>query len=544
MTEAAPKGLALIHMGLGNRKTAAMFAFGLAAGLPFTLLLGTLNAWLAEAKINLATIGLLSWIGLIAAFKFLWSPVVDRLRLPLLERFGRRKSWLLLCQAVLVATFLTLSVSDPATAIGWFALVAVIGAFAAATQDTVIDAWRIDVADERATLGILSSIYQLGYRIATLIGGALALVLADAITWPMVYAVMGALMAALLVATVFAPDTPRPVIERAVGGAVGPSTRDKRTGLIIVGLCWGWAIITIGAFMVRVLNVAPGETPPSVGDFTRLTGPWIIVVTVVVPALVAAWLNRQAQLAEWLGWNRDGAAAPTPGVIEHGYRALILPLSELVGRLGFGAIIVLGLILSYRLCDSIWGPFAYPFYLEELQYTNAEVAFASKIFGVGMTILGVSLGGISFAVLGRMPTLLIGVIVAAASNLLYADLASGSPVIDAVAGATGLLNLGVDARMMRLMIAISGENIAGGLAGAAFVAYLSSIASKEHSAVQYALLSSLTLLVGSLGRAGLGEAVERMGYAPVFRFTAALGLVAIVFVLLEWVRWRRELKKG
>ncbi len=544
MTEAAPKGLALIRMGLGNRKTAAMFAFGLAAGLPFTLLLGTLNAWLAEAKINLATIGLLSWIGLIAAFKFLWSPVVDRLRLPLLERFGRRKSWLLLCQGALVATFLTLSISDPAVAIGWFALVAVIGAFAAATQDTVIDAWRIDVADERATLGILSSIYQLGYRLATLIGGALALVLADAITWPMVYAVMGLFMAALLVATLFAPDTPRPVVEQAVEGAIGPSARDKRTGLIIVGLCWGWAILTIGAFMVRVLNVAPGETPPSVGDFTRLTGPWIIVITVVVPALVAAWLNRQAQLAEWLGWNRDGAAAPTSGFIEHGYRALILPLSELVGRLGFGAVIVLGLILSYRLCDSIWGPFAYPFYLEELHYTNAEVAFASKIFGVGMTILGVSLGGILFAVLGRMPTLLIGAIVAAASNLLYADLAAGAPVIDAVAGATGLLNLGVDARMMRLMVAISGENIAGGLAGAAFVAYLSSIASKEHSAVQYALLSSLTLLVGSLGRAGLGEAVEQMGYAPVFRFTAALGLVAVVFVLLEWVRWRRELRKG
>jgi len=519
MTEAAPKGLALIRMGLGNRKTAAMFAFGLAAGLPFTLLLGTLNAWLAEAKINLATIGLLSWIGLIAAFKFLWSPVVDRLCLPLLERFGRRKSWLLLCQAVLVATFLTLSVSDPATAIGWFALVAVIGAFAAATQDTVIDAWRIDVADERATLGILSSIYQLGYRIATLIGGALALVLGDAITWPLVYAVMGAFMAALLVVTLFAPDTPRPLTERAMGGAIGPSTRDKRTGLIIVGLCWG------------------------VGDFTRLTGPWIIVVTVVVPAMVAAWLNRQAQLAEWLGWNRDGAGAPTPGFIEHGYRALILPLSELVGRLGFGAVIVLGLILSYRLCDSIWGPFAYPFYLEELQYTNAEVAFASKIFGVGMTILGVSLGGISFAVLGRMPTLLIGAIVAAASNLLYADLASGAPVIDAVAGAAGLLNLGVDARMMRLMVAISGENIAGGLAGAAFVAYLSSIASKEHSAVQYALLSSLTFLVGALGRAAMGEAIEQVGYASVFRFTAALGLVAVVFVLLEWVRWRRELRR-
>lgn len=543
MTEAAPKGLALIRMGLNNRKTGAMFAFGLAAGLPFTLLLGTLNAWLGAAKINLATIGLLSWIGMLYAFKFLWSPLVDRLRLPLLERFGRRRSWLLLCQGVLAATFLLLAISDPAVAIGWFALIAVIGAFAAATQDVVIDAWRIDVADERATLGILSSIYQLGYRLATLIGGALALVLAARIGWQTVYAIMGGLMVVLLLVTLLAPDTPRPSVQQDDVVIPGPSARDKRTGLIIVGLCWGWAILTIGAFMARVLATPIGETAPSVGDFTRLTGPWIVIATVVVPALVAAWLNRRTLNAQYFGWDAPGSGAPATGFIEHGYRALILPMAELVGRLGFGVVIVLGLILSYRLCDSIWGPFAYPFYLEELKYTNDEVAFASKIFGVGMTILGVSLGGISFAVLGRMPTLLIGAIVAAASNLLYADLAAGAPVIDAVAGTLGLHNLGVDARMVRLLVTISGENIAGGLAGAAFVAYLSSIASKEYSAVQYALLSSLTLLVGSLGRAGLGEAVEQMGYAPVFRFTAALGLVAVVFVLLEWVRWRRELAR-
>ncbi|MBD8677206.1 MFS transporter [Sphingomonas sp. CFBP 13720] len=511
-----------------------MLAFGFAAGLPYTLLLGTLNAWLGEAKINLATIGLLSWIGLVYAFKFLWSPLVDRMRLPLLDRFGRRRSWLLLCQAALAATFLALSATDPAIGIGWFALVAVIGAFAAATQDVVIDAWRIDVADDRATLGILSSIYQLGYRTAALVGGALALVLAARISWPMVYAIMGGVMAAMLIVTLLAPDTPRPAAIDPAHPVAGPSHRDKRTGLAIVGLCWTWAIVTIAAFMTRALTVAPGATPPSVGDFTRLTGPWIVVATVVVPALVAAWLN---------GRGAAGEGARSPGWVEHGHRALILPLSELVGRLRWGIVVVLGLILSYRLCDSIWGPFAYPFYLEELRYTNDEVAFASKIFGVGMTIIGVSLGGVLFATLGRMPTLLIGAMVAAASNLLYADLAAGAPVIDAVAGATGLLGLGVDARMVRLMVAISGENIAGGLAGAAFVAYLSSIASKEHSAVQYALLSSLTLLVGSLGRAGLGEAVEQMGYAPVFRFTAALGLVAIGFVLLEWVRWRREVAR-
>ncbi len=534
MTQAAPKGLALIRMGLGNRKTGVMLAFGFAAGLPYTLLLGTLNAWLGEAKINLATIGLLSWIGLVYAFKFLWSPLVDRMRLPLLDRFGRRRSWLLLCQAALAATFLALSATNPAIGIGWFALVAVIGAFAAATQDVVIDAWRIDVADDRATLGILSSTYQLGYRTAALVGGALALVLAARISWPMVYAIMGGVMAAMLIVTLLAPDTPRPAAIDPAHPVAGPSHRDKRTGLAIVGLCWTWAIVTIAAFMIRALTVAPGATPPSVGDFTRLTGPWIVVATVVVPALVAAWLN---------GREAAGEGARSPGWVEHGHRALILPLSELVGRLRWGIVVVLGLILSYRLCDSIWGPFAYPFYLEELRYTNDEVAFASKIFGVGMTIIGVSLGGVLFATLGRMPTLLIGAIVAAASNLLYADLAAGAPVIDAVAGATGLLGLGVDARMVRLMVAISGENIAGGLAGAAFVAYLSSIASKEHSAVQYALLSSLTLLVGSLGRAGLGEAVEQMGYAPVFRFTAALGLVAIGFVLLEWVRWRREVAR-
>jgi PAT family beta-lactamase induction signal transducer AmpG len=178
--------------------------------------------------------------------------------------------------------------------------------------------------------------------------------------------------------------------------------------------------------------------------------------------------------------------------------------------------------------------------LQELQYTNDEVAFASKIFGVLMTIAGIALGGMLFVWLGRMPTLLIGALVAALSNLLYADLAMGAPVIDSVANLLGLNALaetmGSDARMVRLLIAISGENIAGGLAGAAFVAYLSSITSKDFSAVQYALLSSLTFLVGSLGRGAIGEAIEDVGYPPVFQFTAAMGLVAVVFCLLEWGR--------
>jgi PAT family beta-lactamase induction signal transducer AmpG len=149
---------------------------------------------------------------------------------------------------------------------------------------------------------------------------------------------------------------------------------------------------------------------------------------------------------------------------------------------------------------------------------------------------GIAIGGILFATIGRMPTLLIGAIVAAASNLLYADLASGAYFIDSFARTFGLDAFGQDLRMVRLLIAISGENIAAGLAGAAFVAYLSSITSREFSAVQYALLSSLTFLVGSLGRAAIGERIEQVGYAPVFMLCAMIGLIAVVFVVLEWGR--------
>ena len=506
------------------------------------MLIGTLNAWLGEWEIDLATIGVLSWIGLAYAFKFLWSPLVDRVRLPVLEKLGRRRSWLIVCQVLLTATFFALSVSDPRLQLGWFALVAVIGAFASATQDVVIDAWRIDVADERAPVEILSSIYQFGYRIAALIGGALALVLSERVSWPVVYGIMGGFMALTILATLAAPDTPRDAVEREQSalrqaGAIDPKLR--AIGLAIVGLGWLWAIWTVASFMINMLGGAVDPVtgkPPAVGDFTKAYGPWIVAATVILPAIVAATFNWLKARKGYILTNDEPATSSGERAADHAYSALILPLGELVRRIGWGVIIVLGLILSYRITDNIWGSFAFPFYLTELKYSGDEVAFASKIFGVFMTMGGIAIGAAMFATIGRMPTLLIGAIVAAASNLIYADLASGAVAIDAFARFFALDTFGQDLRMVRLLIAISGENIAGGLAGAAFVAYLSSITSREFSAVQYALLSSLTFLVGSLGRAAIGEAIDQIGYAPVFRFTALIGLVAVGFVILEWVR--------
>jgi PAT family beta-lactamase induction signal transducer AmpG len=539
-----PKGWRLLKAALSTRKSSIMLAFGFSSGLPYALLIGTLNAWLGEANINLATIGVLSWIGLSYSFKFLWSPLVDRLRLPGLERIGRRKSWIVMCQAIMILSFAGLAATNPATNIGTFAIFAVIAALASATQDVAVDAWRIDVADEQTPVELLSAIYQFGYRIASIVGGALALVMAARMSWSLVYLLMGGLIAVIGLIALRAPDTPRPDVgvlhkELAEPGAIEPKAR--AIALAIVGLAWTWAIFTIGRFMVTMLAPADPSAPhPSVADFTKAFGPWIIFATVIVPLIVAATLNWLREKRHYVLTSEDRTHAPVRTALNHLYVSLVAPLGELSGRLGWGVLIVIGLILTYALCYNIWSSFAFPFYLDFLHYSKDEVAFASKVFGIFMTMVGIALGGYLFVRLGRMPTVLIGAILPVFGNFVYADLAEGGSNLDAVAGTIGLTQLfglfGFDERMVRLLLAISLENISTGIAGAAFVAYLSGIVSKRFTAVQYALLSSLTFLVGSLGRGIAGEAFDIYGYATVFRWTAAAGAFAVLFVLLEWMR--------
>jgi PAT family beta-lactamase induction signal transducer AmpG len=543
-----PKGWRLLKTALQTRKSATMLSFGFSSGLPYALLIGTLNAWLGEANINLATIGVLSWIGLSYSFKFLWSPLVDRFRLPLFDRLGRRKSWIVLCQTILIAGFAGLAATNPATNIGTFAIFAVIAALASATQDIAVDAWRIDVADEKTTVELLSSIYQFGYRIASIVGGALALVLAARMSWGLVYLLMAVLVGLVLIVSLRAPDTERPdagVLHEALILPGALNARTRAVALAIVGVSWAWAIFSIARFAVRILGVGePGVARPSVGDFTKTTGPWIIVATVFVPLIVAATINWLRARGRNVLTERETRVSGLRTAMNHLYAALVAPLVELSGRLGWGVLIVIGMILSYTLCYNIWSSFAFPFYLDFLHYSKDEVAFASKIFGIFMTILGISLGGYLFLRIGRIPTILIGAILPVFGNFVYADLAEGGRNIDMISHALFLdrlaTALGSDERMTRLLLAISYENISTGIAGAAFVAYLSGIVSRNFTAVQYALLSSLTFLVGSLGRGIVGEAFDIYGYAVVFRWTAAAGLVAVLFVILEGMRVATE----
>ncbi len=542
-----PKGWKLLKLALKSRKSASMLAFGFSSGLPYALLIGTLNAWLGEVGIKLATIGVLSWIGLAYSFKFLWSPLVDRFELPVLNGLGRRKSWIFLCQAVMVVAFAILSRLSPVTDMGWFAIFAVIAAIASATQDVAVDAWRIDVADEQTPVELLSPIYQFGYRTASIVGGAFALVLAARMSWNNVFLLMAGLIVIVAIITLRAPDTDRPAggalqAELSEAGQIDPRVRGF--ALTIVGVSWLWAISSIGRFMTSVLGQHPeGTTPPAASDFMKYTGPWIVVATVLVPLIVAASMNWMKANGRNVQATADTTHTPVRTLMNHLYGALVAPLAELAGRLGWGVLIIFGLILTYSLVFNIWGSFAFPFYLDYLHYTKDQVAFASKLFGIIMTMVGVSAAGYLFARIGRLPTLLVGAILPILGNFIYADLADGGANIDVIGNTLGFNALagwfGYDAKMTRLLMAITFENISTGIAGAAFVAYVSGIVSKKYTAVQYALLSSLTFLIGSMARALAGQWFDTYGYAPVFRWTAAAGLFAVLFVCLEWLRVSR-----
>lgn len=539
-----------LGMALTNRKTGFMLVFGFASGLPFALFLGTLFAWLTEAEVELETMGIFSLIGLAYAFQFLWSPLIDKVDIPLLRKLGKRKQWIVPMQVLLGTILVTLSLLDPKSQLGMFSLLAGIGAFASATQDIAINAWRIDVADDVATLDILSTVYQMGYRFSSLVGGALGLIIAARIGWPETYMLMGALLLAAGVIGLFAPNAAIDAEAAAASegevralrkaGELSPEVRGR--ALAIVGLLWAAAIGVVLAFMIMSMTYAP-EDRPNPTQFTLNFGPWIIVATIILPSLIAGWLAAQKKQGKMV-LTEDAPVAIGGGyAMDHLYRALVLPLVEFVGRMGWSLVLILAVVLTYRICDAIWGTFAYPFYLGELEYTNDEVAFASKFFGVGAIIAGLALGGLMLTAIGRMTTLFIGGLLAALTNLLYADLAIGGHNMQAVSDAVGFTWLisqvpGIgSASLAKLTFTIFFENLAIGIAGAAYIAWLSSIVSKKFSAVQYALLSSLTLLVGTLGRGALGEMIEDQGYFDVFVLTTFIGLAAVVLVAFEW--WRQ-----
>ena len=215
-TGAAPKPSAWRAFAQPSAWT--MFFFGFASGLPFLLVAGTLAYWLREGGIELKEITMIASAGMAYSFKFVWAPLVDRWRLPLLGRFGQRRGWLLLAMACVMVGLLAMAALTPERLAVFVALTLFV-AFAGATLDIAVDAYRVEIAPPSAQ-GALVATYSLGYRIALIASGALALVLADHAAWPSVYRVMAALMLVPMLACLWAKE-PDVVRVRTQGWAAG-----------------------------------------------------------------------------------------------------------------------------------------------------------------------------------------------------------------------------------------------------------------------------------------------------------------------------------
>jgi MFS transporter, PAT family, beta-lactamase induction signal transducer AmpG len=405
-----------------------MLALGFSAGLPLLLVLGTLSFWLREAGIDRTTIGHLSWVGLAYGFKWAWAPLVDRMPLPVLTRLlGRRRSWLLLSQLVIMGALAMMAFTDPKLALSPVVWSALAVAFASATQDIALDAYRIESAPTERQAA-LAATYQTGYRLAMIWAGA-------GVLW---------------------------IAARA----------EVANAALYQHQAWQTAYLVMAASML------------------------VGVVTVLLsPEPAHATLAPARNIAQWL---QD---------------ALVAPFADFLGRYRWQAVLILGLIALYRISDVVMGIMANPFYVD-MGYTKDEVAAVTKVYGVIMTLVGAFIGGVLSMRVGVMRVLMLGAVLSAASNLLFAWLSGHGHDVTA------------------LVFVVSADNLSSGIASAAFIAYLSSLTNVQYSATQYALFSSLMLLLPKFIAGFSGQYVDAFGYGHFFAATALLGVPVLVLIWL------------
>lgn len=428
-----------------HKRVLILLLLGFSSGLPLMLVFSTLSFWLREAGVDRSAIGYFSWIALAYAFKWLWSPLVDRLSLPILgAALGQRRSWMLLAQFALIGAILSMSMSDPLVDLQHLALCALVVAFSSATQDIAVDAFRIESATEKMQAA-LAAAYQLGYRSAMIIATAGALTIAAWVepnndsynlqAWQVSYQVMAGLMLIGALTTLWAKE---------------PKVDHKQ----------------LDAQQLQMQQQLSQSLPSFVAKFT-------------------AWF----------------------------YQACITPFIAFFNRFGWAAILILMLVSCYRISDIVMGIMANVFYVD-MGFSKAEIATLSKVYGLIMTLVGSAAGGIMVMRYGTMRILFFGGFLVAITNLLFA------------------LQAMVGHNVPLLTVAISVDNFSGGVATAAFIAYLSSLTSSGYSATQYALLSSIMLLFPKFVAGFSGVYVDSFGYVNFFVAASLIGFPVLLLIYL------------
>lgn len=469
-----------------NRRIAAMLLLGFASGLPLALSVSSLQAWLTVEGVDIRTIGFFALAGLPYTFKFVWAPLIDRFEPPLL---GRRRGWLVLTQLLLAAACAVMSQLDPVASVGAVGVCAVAIAFLSASQDIVFDAYRSDLLPEPER-GAGAAVSVLGYRIAMLVSGGLALILADQwLGWPGTYRFMAGLFMLLALVSLWAPRLERPAgavadVRRELGGFVAMLAAG---GMVYAGLRGlPWIIGQYGGDTLRLASAAMRALTE--GRFAGLAVETACILAAFIAAIQAArWAGFPSFIAPWDAFfSRDRAVA------------------------------LLALIVLYKLGDAFAGSLSTAFLIRGAGFTQTEVGAVNKVLGLAATIVGALAGG---AWLVRQPlyrALMLFGLLQAVSNFGY-WLLSVLPQNHALMAA-----------------AIGFENLCGGMGTAAFVAFLMALTDQRFSAAQFALLSALS----AVGRVYVGPVagvmVEAFGWPTFFVWTVAAALPGLL--LLWWLR--------
>lgn len=557
-----------------------MLFLGFAAGIPILLIFSSLSLWLREAGIDRSVVTMFSWAALAYSFKFIWAPLIDALPLPILTKWlGRRRGWMLVAQILIIAAICLMASVNPTNErmVIFMAFAAVLLGFSSATQDIVIDAYRIELAPPSLQT-VLSAMYSGGYRLGMIVAGAGALYLADYFgsnetfysyeAWRNTYYIMAAVMS-IGILTTFASYEPTAEILQLkkqqfnlkiflIYASVLIIPTVIFGGLYLLNLLgssiFGYEVLTLPAVMLdalktfyltllviapvlllffiirqpKIINKAPLVAKTN-SDYVRLVALFLVSVVAfilmyvgygqVIPEIeevMIKFLSEAGRLSLSLA-----AALLTGYVLVHmglvskklAVATWIEPIIDFFNRYGKKALLLLALIGLYRISDIVAGVISNVFY-QDMGFSKTDIATAVKLVGVIMVIGGGFLGGILAQKLRLMQAMMIGAILAGITNLLFV-LLTYHP-----------------GDLSYMYFAVIFDNLAAGLASAVFIAFLSALTSIRFTAVQYAIFSSLMTLLPKVLGGYSGTIVDNMGYPFFFVFTFLIGVPILWLIYL------------
>lgn len=578
-----------------------ILVLGFSAGIPSLLISSTLGIWLLGAGASFETIGYLGWIGLIYAFKWLWAPMLDQWRLPWLNKLGRRRSWLLLAQLCIFLGLMCVALTDPQLHLHFFIIFACLVAFFSATQDIALDAYRLEIVGQEQQAK-LAALYIIGFRTALLSAGAGSLLLASYlgtseqhyyyVAWQITYIVFGLLMLPAIMVTLFSNEPVIDIKQNTSNESEFSFTRQLFSVFLVLFLVislpvmitaimdqawpralfyslvlvtglspWGKSQILPVRFLLRKMRhhlklTARAEEIPNF-DFVHQSVSIIIMLIVLVTLyasgkayLYGAWPRGTLYFLIFLGCiSAPGRFLMAP---------ILTPVVEFVQRYRWRALLILAIISTYKLADTVPLNMIDVFLLKH-GFSQSDVALVVKGFGMILTILGAAFSVFFINKFKVIPVLFFGGVACALTNLLYILLINYQGVTILLEGHYGYFIVtksfafyGLTAptfslwqqlitfnpHIWTLILIVIIDSLSAGLAASALLAYLAGLTNLKFSATQYAMLTSAMLLLPKLisGYSGKILTYYDHDYKKFFLISVILGLPTLIFIAIAWFK--------